>query len=90
MIRFTKENARMKHLNLHSGFVNATQPLQLLRDGFQFHSQDRANHEQEQWGTVKKKKQVKAGRALSDKVDKVHMVAEDPNLSGKAESLLRM
>jgi len=23
--------------------------------------QDRANHEQEQWGTVKKKKQVKAG-----------------------------
>jgi len=52
--------------------------------------QDRANHEQEQWGTVKKKKQVKAGRALSDKVDKVHMVAEDRNLSGKAESLLRM
>lgn len=32
-----------------------------LRDMLTPGVQDRANHENEQWGTVKKKKQVKAG-----------------------------
>ncbi len=80
----------MKHLN--SGFVTTERSTLCSSHAVEeFRTcQDRANHEQEQWGTVKKKKQVKAGRALSDKVDKVHMVAEDSNLNGKTECKLIM